>query len=322
MKKIIKIGFTDFWGHFDPLDNFIINTLKERYDVILSESPDYLFFSVFGFDNLKYDCVKIMYVGENMTPDFNICDYAMAFDYIEFGDRYFRLPLYQVYPEFTRLINQPFMRDEELLCRKFCSIVVSNPKFASPCRERFFRLLSEYKQVDSGGGMWNNVGGPVADKMLFISQYKFNIAFENSSMLGYTTEKIMEAMAANTLPIYWGNELIARDFNPTSFVNVNNFASLEDAVQYVVDLDTDDTKYLEVMRQSWVSDDSVFAWRERFLEFFENIFDKPLENAKYLTPYGRQMLYRSEMLSCKTFAKKMRLNKLERFYSKLRNLMS
>ena len=78
--------------------------------------------------------------------------------------------------------------------QKFCSMVVSNAQVSNPIRERFFRLLSEYKQVDSGGRLWNNVGGPVADKQKFIGGYKFNIAFENSAVLGYTTEKIMDAI--------------------------------------------------------------------------------------------------------------------------------
>ena len=69
--------------------------------------------------------------------------------------------------------------------QKFCSMVVSNAQVSNPIRERFFRLLSEYKQVDSGGRLWNNVGGPVADKQKFISGCKFNIAFENSAVWIY-----------------------------------------------------------------------------------------------------------------------------------------
>ena len=310
MKQKIKINFADFGNYLNFQDNFIINTLRERFDVELSDNPDYLFFSVFGFSHLKYDCVKILYIGENITPDFNICDYAMAFDHIEFGDRYLRLPLYQNRVSFPQLQNQPQSSNEELLGRKFCSIVVSNLQFSSPHRERFFKLLSEYKQVDSGGMLWNNVGGCVPDKIQFVSQYKFNIAFENSSVQGYTTEKIMEAMVANSLPIYWGNELVGKDFNPASFVNVNDFASLEDAVQYVVDLDRDDAKYLETMRQPLVRDESVFAWKDRMLDFIENIVRKPKEKQKYLSPYGMQMIYRQEMLSYRTLADKLRVKKM------------
>lgn len=319
MKRTIKINFSDFGSYLDPQNNFIINTLRERFDVELSDNPDYLFFSVFGYSHLKYDCIKIMYTGENIAPDFNVCDYAMAFDYIEFGDRYLRLPLYQNRVSFPQLKTSKSYSDEELLNRKFCSIVVSNQSFSSPHRERFFRLLSEYKQVDSGGMLWNNVGGCVPDKIKFVSQYKFNIAFENSSVQGYTTEKIMEAMVADSLPIYWGNELVGRDFNPASFVNVHDFPSLEDAVQYVVDLDKDEARYLEMMRQPWVLDESVFDWKERMLDFIENIVRKPKDKQKYLSPFGMQMIYRNEMLSYRTLADKLRVKKMKTACSILKN---
>lgn len=88
------------------------------------------------------------------------------------------------------------LSDQELLNRKFCSFVVSNSQFSDPLRKRFFERLCKYKKVDSGGRYLNNIGGPVRDKLAFCRGYKFNIAFENSSVDGYTTEKIMEAYAA------------------------------------------------------------------------------------------------------------------------------
>lgn len=33
---------------------------------------------------------------ENLVPDFNICDYAIGFHYLDFEDHYFRFPLYLV----------------------------------------------------------------------------------------------------------------------------------------------------------------------------------------------------------------------------------
>ena len=42
MKKKIKVKFLDVVG--DPENNFIVDILKERYDVEISENPEYLFF--------------------------------------------------------------------------------------------------------------------------------------------------------------------------------------------------------------------------------------------------------------------------------------
>lgn len=317
--KSLKIKFVDFYGGFNPYDNFIINILKENYEVIVTDSPDYLFFSVFGYSHLKYNCVKIMFVGENIVPDFNLCDYAMGFDFLDFGDRYMRLPLFMLWNNFKKLSVVKDFTPEVLLSRKFCSIVVSNMQVSNPIRERFFRLLSEYKQVDSGGRLWNNIGGPVEDKLKFISGYKFNIAFENSSVRGYTTEKIMDAMVANTLPIYWGNPWVGRDFNERSFVNVNSFSSLEEAVEHIVELDNDDELYLKKMKEPWVNDSSIFDWENRLAEFLTHIMEKPQTEARYLVDDGMQKLYKQNMKTLAFVNEKLKASRLIFAYKRLRS---
>ena len=322
MKRTIKIKFVDFWGDFNVKDNFITRTLSQKYKLELSANPDYLFFGTFGYSHLEYNCVKIMFIGENIAPNFNLCDYALGFDFIQFDDRYMRLPLYCTYDSFTEIKDSVYLPEETLINRKFCCLVVSNNRHSSPHRERFFRLLSEYKQVDSGGRMWNNVGGPVADKLQFVSQYKFNIAFENSCVHGYTTEKIMEPMTVNTLPIYWGNPLVWKDFNVASFVNVGNFDSMEDAVQHIVDLDNDDTSYLQMLRVPKIIDSKIKEWQENLLDFLSNIMEKPLEDARYLTPYGIQKLYREELKAYDILACRLKLKKIVAACDKIRNSLT
>ncbi len=46
-KKTIKINFRYFWGGFNPEDNFFTNLLRKNYTVIISENPDYMFYSVY-----------------------------------------------------------------------------------------------------------------------------------------------------------------------------------------------------------------------------------------------------------------------------------
>lgn len=95
-------------------------------------------------------------------------------------------------------------------------------------RERFFDKLSTYKRVDSGGKWRNNIGGLLdlqydnkKDDMLDIKQkwlegYKFNICFENSSYLGYLTEKLFDAYNAGCIPIYWGDTSLQVGFDGES----------------------------------------------------------------------------------------------------------
>lgn len=314
--KTIKVKFVDFWENFDPRHNFIADIISKKYRIELSDTPDYLIFSVFGYENIDYhNCTKIFYSGENITPDFNICDYAIGFNFLSFGDRYIRMPFYTAYGV-RQLAAPKVIVPEVVLNRKFCSFVVSNAKGA-PERERFFQLLSEYKQVDSGGRYKNNVGGPVPDKNDFIKNYKFNIAFENSMCDGYTTEKIMEPMLVNSVPIYWGNKLIDRDFNPASFVNVSSYSSLEEAVEHIVRLDQNDDEYLSLLSAPWFNEENYLNWEEQLIAFFDNIFEKPLSESRYIPTHGYIQTYQyrlHRMMRDKLFRR--RINPLKWFSSK------
>ncbi|WP_285692944.1 glycosyltransferase family 10 domain-containing protein, partial [Helicobacter ailurogastricus] len=87
----------------------------------------------------------------------------------------------------------------------------------------------------------------VQNKHEFISGYKFNLCFENSMGLGYTTEKIIDAYFAHTIPIYWGNPKVAKDFNPKSFVNVHDFKDFKEALDFIRYLDTYNNAYLDML---------------------------------------------------------------------------
>nr|WP_257842607.1 glycosyltransferase family 10 [Helicobacter sp. 13S00477-4] len=88
---------------------------------------------------------------------------------------------------------------------------------SSKLREEFFEALSLYKKVDSAGSYRNNIGRTLpiingdfsTSKYEFMKDYKFSIAFENSSANGYSTEKIIQAFGAQTIPIYWGDQKVA-----------------------------------------------------------------------------------------------------------------
>ena len=212
MKKV-RVYFVDFWDGFDFYDNIFYILLSKKYHVIVDPiNPDYLFCSCFSYNVYKYEnSVKIYFTGENNVPDFNIYDYAIGFQYVNFEDRYLRFPLYLFYI-WENLENMNLKHiSGSLTGRKFCNFVYSNKQNADPIRDKFFFELSKYKKVDSGGRLYNNIGGPVKDKCAFLRDYKFTIAFENSSVNGYTTEKVVEPMLVNSIPIYWGNKLIGRE---------------------------------------------------------------------------------------------------------------
>jgi len=127
----------------------------------------------------------------------------------------------------------------------------------------------------------NNVGGRVGDKLEFLKGYKFTIAFENSSFPGYTTEKIAEAFTANTIPIYWGNPLVGRDFNPESFINCHNFDSFDKVIDHVIKVDNDDDLYRKyISSPAFINGvDNDFINIDNLERQFEEILNGPTKSA-------------------------------------------
>lgn len=248
----IKIKFVDFWNGFIEEKNFFVDLLRESYTVEISDFPDFVFYSVFGTKHLNYSCTKIFFTGENVAPDFTVCDYAFSFDYLDNPNNY-RLPLYNLSTYSYDKILFPKIIDDRLINRKFCNYVISNgyPGY----RNTFIQKLEKYKHIDSGGRYRNNIGGRVNDKISFHNQYKFSITFENSARRGehdgYTTEKIVEAMIAQSMPIYWGNPVVYKDFNVASFVNFYDFRSEKEMIDYIIYLDNNDDAYREKFAQPW-----------------------------------------------------------------------
>ncbi|MDH6343377.1 hypothetical protein M2480_001366 [Parabacteroides sp. PFB2-12] len=298
-KKTIKINFVDFWKGFDPHNNFLLDSLSLHYNPVIDPNPDYLFYSLFGYSHLKYtEAIKIYYTGENDIPDFNFCDYAIGFQHMQFEDRYLRLPLYTLYPGFQRLKCKTL--EEGLSKRKFCNFVYSNSIYAIPLREQFYHQLSKYKKIDSGGRFMNNIGGPVADKIAFIKDYKFTIAFENSSLSGYTTEKLMEPMRVNSLPIYWGNPSVNRDFNSSSFICLQDYASIEEAIEEIIRLDNDEEAYMKRLSEPWLTKlQAEKDWDSELSDFLVSIVEQSLNQARRTTMYGYALIrkYRESRLA-------------------------
>lgn len=293
LKKQIKVKI----ANYNPQDRFSygvfwMNLLSKFYNVQLTEKdPDYFFFNESDFTHLSYPkAIKIFYTGENIHPNFNLCDYAIGFDYLDFGDRYHRFPVYMVsqfYNEAeTALAKDNHFSDTlkftlEDLHKKteFTSFVYSN-YLAESTRETFFKALSAYKKVNSGGGYLNNIGGKTKNKMEFESAHKFSIAFENSSNSGYTTEKLPNALSAKTIPIYWGNPDIGKEFNTKRFINCMDYASFDDVVQQVKLLDQNDDLYLNMINQPVISSYNFNTAHDALEKFICNIIEQPKLEAK------------------------------------------
>jgi alpha(1,3/1,4) fucosyltransferase len=274
MKDIIRIDFIDFWPGFIKTDNYFFHLLSKQYTVEFSDNPDYIIYSCFGEEHVKYKCYRIFYCGENLRVNWNACDFAISSDYLQ-DERYYRLPHWILYGGGKDLIKKNIQPESVLQSKTgFCSFIVGN--HLATKRIDFFNKLSVYRQVSSGGRFMNNTGRiySQSDKMEFVQQYKFTIAFENSSFPGYSTEKIFQAMQGNSIPVYWGDPLVGKDFNTASFINYNDYGSDEAVIEKIKTIDQDDNLYYKMMLEPWYVNNELPAGvrEENVLAFFNKIF--------------------------------------------------
>ncbi|RVY51975.1 fucosyltransferase, partial [Helicobacter pylori] len=55
---------------------------------------------ILSYQNAK----RVFYTGENEVPNFNLFDYAIGFDELDFNNRYLRMPLYYAYLHYKALL--------------------------------------------------------------------------------------------------------------------------------------------------------------------------------------------------------------------------
>jgi hypothetical protein len=292
-KKKIRINFKYVWNTL-TLENFIKRHpyLRDYYDFELSENPDFLFFSCFDwpggwkcFPDIKGDFVRVFYTGENVTPDMSRCDYSFSFAYDNHPNS-FRMPNFLPRLSENGISLDSLIKNENYAERtaagkkKFCLFLYSN---SASFRNNFFqRLCREYKMVDSGGKCFNNIGERFPHKrdvpgtIELMNDYKFVIAFEHTSTIGYTTEKLVNAMLAGAVPLYWGNPEVGRDFNNRSFINLHDYNDMGRFIARIKEVDKNDEIYRRMLAESWFHNNAIpeqFT-TEHLLNQFHKVFNK------------------------------------------------
>ena len=81
-------------------------------------------------------------------------------------------------------------------------------------------------------------------------------------------------MLVNSIPVYWGNPLVGKDFNTNSFINYHDYKNEDEVIDRIIELDNDDTKYLEMLKEPWYNDNKLPRCmnEENILDFFSKIF--------------------------------------------------
>ena len=250
----MNLSFCDFWGGFDHNNNFFTEVFKICTDVHvipLSHKTDILIYSCFGNDHQGIDrnkTKKIFYTGENIRPNFNDCDYSFTFDFEDYNNRNVRVPLWLLYidifqkqtytnPEYIipiEFITQPQLYNNFFNKQKKHPCCIINKHLGNKRNELVQSLCTKMEVHGYGGAFNNTIPDGESNKLNLISDFKFHICFENSIQPGYYTEKLLHAKVAGTIPLYYADENVNKDFNTEGFINLNNFNTIDDFIEYVL----------------------------------------------------------------------------------------
>ena len=121
-------------------------------------------------------------------------------------------------------------------------------------------------------------------KMALLARYKFTLAFENSQSEGYVTEKFFQPLIAGSVPVYWGAPDVA-DFapDPRSYINVEDYGSIQELAEYLAYLDRNDTAYAELLAWKHKPLSHEFVKRASESDVIGNVYG---EGVQHQNPMG------------------------------------
>jgi alpha(1,3/1,4) fucosyltransferase len=234
MKKLCVVNFWE--GAFDgDFLEYFFNACCNG--VTYTDNPheaDLVVTSVFG--NVHTDPKKtIAFIGENIRPSYVGYDHSLSFDFDSYGGRNHRLPLWYARLAWPGFVQRPRKQNahnhgyEPLIeiapltqprkldwqeKKEFCAMIAGNPE---GLRVNLYNSISRYKPVDGYGNMFNRALRQ--SKFDVLKNYKFCLCPENSVYDGYVTEKLLDAYAGGTIPIYSGTMSVDCDFHEGAYLN-------------------------------------------------------------------------------------------------------
>ena len=267
------------WPGFNPQTNFLLDTLRHFYASTTfhgrlyssqdtADTVDTVDLIVVGpyeqtWRTISSDVPKIFFSAENWPVPSNPFSLCLLSSPDLTNSTHFRLPTWMTFIDwFTDSKTLPAQTTDNPIRlplhfathshpvpfherKGFCAFVVSNP--TQPFRNGAFQALHAYKPVSSGGGLYNNIGGPLTllypgggagdlSKHEFFTKHRFTISAENAQQRGYITEKVLHAKMAGAIPLYWGDR-DTDDFAPNAIVNLSHLTNPKDIVGIVQKLE-------------------------------------------------------------------------------------
>lgn len=238
LNRPTTIWFTGFWGGFNPHSNYFRSLLPECE--VSPVNPDIVFYSVFGGpdDHKQYpNSLKLHWSGEARHYQVNKKDevfldvplFALYIDWFgvkSWGDPNYLIPLADLFA--------PKIYKKKIPAANFIHNNITD------LRRNAFNSLLPHLPIHSYGKGMNNMGrileGNEKTKIDIQSDYLFTLCFENEYREGYITEKLLHALVANTIPIYYGSKEALSIFNDERIIFCPNGEITEDVISDIQNL--------------------------------------------------------------------------------------
>ena len=117
-------------------------------------------------------------------------------------------------------------------------VIISNPKGKE--RIQFLNELEKHFNVCYAGLYKNNIGGSLKpyyntkEYHSFVNKFKFIISMENSREDTYITEKIINGLLSNIIPVYWGSDKIHDYINKERFLNLKDMTHTNELIEQMI----------------------------------------------------------------------------------------
>lgn len=113
-------------------------------------------------------------------------------------------------------------------------------KFETTGREKEIFSLGQHKIDNTTHEIIRKYISPNTILVDKFNEFKFACVFENNEKPGYVSEKLLQAFLANTIPIYQGDHILAKQlFNPKGMICVRDFESYDDCIDFIYNMTED-----------------------------------------------------------------------------------
>ena len=265
---------------FKKLKNYSISKyIDDNCDIIIFSSNEEITLLkttlniCFNYNNISIDDDIDISISGSLN---NITNYNIYFPYLF-------LNLWDRKKNGKNIFNNKEYMNKKYFCGYLENNIIIN--------DNIYEYISKYKSIDKLDEIYNNI--KYCDLLVEkYSDYKFILLFENDISYGYISEKIINPILANSIPIYGGNDYIFKYINKKRVINIKDYKNINDLIQHIENIDNNEKLYNSILNEPIFVKNVNYDDFDNFELYISNKLDKSLgltsKNIK-LGNYGKNV---------------------------------